>query len=171
MQFLPTNGGPIDSVRVNWYYRPRDIQRRVQDTRVVFASMHSDTCPLTSLRGKCQILHVSEVSKMDEYRKIRDSFWFEKLYDRYMQRYYEVVPTSKVTNVPTKVKKALDERWKFVLTEIGRTKDLTRDVKSCRRCGEYAAQYVLHFTFQCASANGLQAMILLTAPCVEIPIT
>lgn len=130
----------MDSVRVNWYYRPRDIQRRVQDSRVVFASMHSDTCPLTSLRGKCQISHVSEIDNMDEYRKIRDSFWFEKLYDRYMHRYYEVVPTSKVTNVPTKVKKALDDRWKFVLIEIGRTKDLTRDVKSCRRCNEYAAK-------------------------------
>ena len=142
MQFLPIRnepGAPIDAVRVNWYYRPKDIQRKVQDTRVVFASMHSDVCPLTSLRGKCQILHISEIPDLDAYRKVRDSFWYEKLYDRYMHRYYEIIPTSRVINVPQHVKKVLDERWRFVLVEIGRGKELTSAVKTCKRCGGYAA--------------------------------
>ncbi|KKY18402.1 putative phd finger and bah domain protein [Phaeomoniella chlamydospora] len=133
MQFLHQRNdpnAPIDAVRVNWYYRPKDIQRKVQDTRVVFASMHSDICPLTSLRGKCNILHISEVQDLDAYRKIRDSFWYEKLYDRYMHRYYEIIPTSKVINVPQHVKKVLDERWRFVLVEIGRGKELTSAVKT-----------------------------------------
>ncbi|KAH0544478.1 hypothetical protein FGG08_001376 [Glutinoglossum americanum] len=130
---------PIDSLRVNWYYRPRDIQRKVNDTRVVFASMHSDTCPLTSLRGKCQIRHRSEIDDIDEYRKSKDRFWYEKMFDRYIHRYYEVIPTCQVINVPARVKKVLDERWKFVIVEIGRGKELTSDVKSCKRCAQYAA--------------------------------
>ncbi|KAK2746761.1 putative PHD type zinc finger protein with BAH domain-containing protein [Onygenales sp. PD_40] len=142
MEFLPSKDnpdGPIESVRVNWYYRPRDIHRKAADVRVVFASMHSDTCPLSSLRGKCQIKHQSEIENLDEYRKSRDCFWFEKMYDRYIQRYYEVIPTSKVINVPQHVKKVLDERWKYVLVEMGRRKDLTSAVKTCKRCSLYAA--------------------------------
>jgi BAH domain len=143
MEFLHSRSdpkAPVESVRVNWYYRPKDIQRKVQDTRVVFASMHSDTCPLTSLRGKCQIQHLSDISNLDEYRVKKDSFWFDKLFDRYIHRYYEVVPTNKVINVPHHVKKVLDERWKFVLVEIGRGKELTSAVKTCKKCAGYAAK-------------------------------
>ncbi|GFN15546.1 DNA-binding E3 ubiquitin-protein ligase SNT2 [Aspergillus tubingensis] len=142
MEFLPSKdapSGPIEALRVNWYYRPRDIQRKVADTRLVFASMHSDTCPLTSLRGKCQIQHLSEITDIDTYRKTRDCFWYDKMFDRYIHRYYDVIPTSKVINVPGNVKKVLDERWKFVLVEIGRRKELTSAVKTCKRCSLYAA--------------------------------
>jgi BAH domain len=145
MEFLPPKedpSGPVEAVRVNWYYRPRDIQRKAMDARVVFASMHSDTCPLASLRGKCSILHISEVDDLEEYRKRKDCFWYEKMYDRYILRSYEVIPTSKVINVPENVKKVLDERWKFVLVEMGRRKELTSEVKTCKRCGSYAARYV-----------------------------
>ena len=142
MEFLHAKNDhslPIDSIRVNWYYRPRDIQRKVNDTRVVFASMHSDTCPLTSLRGKCRIVHRSEIDDIDEYRKTKDSFWFEKMFDRYIHRYYEVIPTSQVINVPERVKKVLDERWKYVIVELGRGKELTSAIKSCKRCAGYCA--------------------------------
>jgi hypothetical protein len=105
--------------------------------------MHSDTCPLTSLRGKCQIMHQSEIEDLDEYRKTRDCFWYEKMFDRYIHRYYDVIPTGKVRNVPKHVKKVLDERWKFVLVEMGRRKELTADVKACKRCNQYAATYVI----------------------------
>ncbi|KAI9813134.1 MAG: putative PHD type zinc finger protein with BAH domain-containing protein [Pycnora praestabilis] len=144
---------PIDSLRVNWYYRPKDIQRKVTDTRVLFASMHSDSCPLTSLRGKCRILHKSEIGDIDEYRKTKDCFWYEKMHDRYIHRYYEVIPTNQVINVPTKVKRVLDVRWKFVIVEIGRGKELTSAVKSCKRCAGYCANTdsvecaVCHFTY------------------------
>ncbi|PYH36714.1 DNA-binding E3 ubiquitin-protein ligase SNT2 [Aspergillus neoniger CBS 115656] len=144
MEFLPSKdapSGPIEALRVNWYYRPRDIQRKVADTRLVFASMHSDTCPLTSLRGKCQIQHLSEITDIDTYRKTRDCFWYDKMFDRYIHRYYDVIPTSKVINVPGNVKKVLDQRWKFVLVEIGRRKELTSAVKTCKRCSLYAARY------------------------------
>ncbi|KOS18818.1 SANT domain-containing protein 2 [Escovopsis weberi] len=131
---------PVDAIRVNWYYRPKDIGRKVQDTRLVFATMHSDITPLTALRGKCQIRHRCEIDIMDEYRKTPDSFWFEKLYDRYIQKNYDLIPTRLIVNVPEKVKKVLDERWKYVLVEQGRGKELTSAVKSCKRCSGYCAR-------------------------------
>ncbi|KAL9099590.1 MAG: hypothetical protein Q9163_004934 [Psora crenata] len=143
MEFLHVDNDrnqPVDSLRINWYFRPRDIQRKVNDTRVVFASMQSDTCPITSLRGKCQVLHRNDIKDLDEYRKTKDSFWYDKMFDRYIHRYYEVIPTSQVINVPAKVKKVLDERWRYVIVEIGRGKELTSALKSCRRCGGYCAR-------------------------------
>ena len=120
MEFLHVNNDnsqPIDALRLNWYYRPKDIGRQVNDTRQVFASMHSDISPLTALRGKCQIKHKSEVDKLEHLRRAKDIFWYEKLYDRYIHRFYDVVPTSQVINVPVEVKKVLDERWKFIIVE------------------------------------------------------
>ncbi len=133
---------PVDALRINWYYRPRDIGRKVQETRYVFASMHSDITPLTALRGKCQIKHKAEIENLDEYRKTPDCFWFEKLYDRYIQKNYEVIPTFQIVNVPERVKKVLDERWRYILVEQGRGKELTSAVKSCKRCSGYCARYV-----------------------------
>ncbi|KXX77559.1 E3 ubiquitin-protein ligase SNT2 [Madurella mycetomatis] len=142
MEFLHVKNDPtlpIDALRINWYYRPKDIGRKVQDTRLVFATMHSDISPLTSLRGKCQIRHKAEIQDMAAYKRSPDCFWYEKLYDRYIQKNYEVIPTSQVINVPEHVKKVLDERWKFVLTEQGRGKELTSAVKTCKRCSSYCA--------------------------------
>ena len=142
MEFLHVDNKPhlpVDSIRVNWYYRPRDINRKVADTRTVFATMHSDICPLTSLRGKCQILHRSEIDDIDEYRKSVNFFWYERLFDRYIHRYYDVIPVCQVINVPARVKKVLDARWRYLVVEIGRGKELTSAVKSCKRCGGYCA--------------------------------
>ena len=130
---------PIDSLRVNWYYRPRDVQRFNNDSRLVYGTMHSDMCPLTSLRGKCTIRHRAEVEDLDAYRKERDSFYFSQVFDRFIHRWYECIPVSQIINVPERVKKALDERWKFVVVEIGRVKELTSAVKTCKRCARYCA--------------------------------
>ncbi|KAL8823384.1 MAG: hypothetical protein Q9191_005906, partial [Dirinaria sp. TL-2023a] len=142
MEFVHTKNDPnlpIDSLKVNWYYRPRDCNRKVNDTRQVFATMHSDVCPLTSVRGTCQISHRDSITDLDEYRKTRDNFWYEKMFDRYIHRYYEIIPTDQVINVPARVKKVLDERWKFVVVELGRGKELTSAIKTCKRCSGYCA--------------------------------
>lgn len=169
MEFLHSKNdleGPVDAIRVNWYYRPKDILRRVQDTRVVFASMHSDTCPLTSLRGKCNIRHLADIPSMDEYRGQPDSFWFDKLYDRYMHRYYEVIPTSKVVNVPQHVKTVLDSRWKFVLYEIGRGRELTSESKKCTKCEQFASN---HDSVDCAVCKRTYHMQCVRPPLLKKP--
>ncbi|EPS28040.1 hypothetical protein PDE_02986 [Penicillium oxalicum 114-2] len=142
MEFLPSktkDSGVIEALRVNWYYRPRDIQRHSADTRLVYASMHSDICPLSSLRGKCEIRHLSEIEDLGAYKKTRNAFWYDKMFDRYIHRMYDVIPTTEVLNVPPKVKRVLDDRWKFILVEMGKGKDLTSAVKTCKRCRVFAA--------------------------------
>ncbi|KAJ5106261.1 hypothetical protein N7456_002936 [Penicillium angulare] len=142
MEILPSktkDDGSIEALRVNWYYRPRDIQHHSPDTRYVYASMHSDACPLSSLRGKCQIRHSSEIDDITAYKKTRDSFWYDKMFDRYIHRLYDVIPTKDVINVPGNVKKVLDDRWKFILVELGKGKELTGAVKTCKRCRSFAA--------------------------------
>lgn len=142
MEFLPSktkDSGVIESLRVNWYYRPRDIQRHSSDSRLVFASMHSDTCPLSSLRGKCSIRHVSQIENINEYKKDRDAFWYDKMFDRYIHRLYDVIPTKDVINVPGNVKRVLHDRWKFILVEVGKGKELTGAVKTCKRCHLFAS--------------------------------
>lgn len=169
MEFLHVGNdptAPIDAIRVNWYYRPKDIGRRVQDTRLLFASMHSDTCPIISLRGKCTITHLADIEHLDTYRTKKDSFWFDKLYDRYMHRYYEVVPTSKVVNVPPRVKDVLDTRWKFVLIEVGRGRDLTSESKRCVRCETFAAN---NDSVDCAVCKNTYHMRCVRPPLLKKP--
>ena len=169
MEFLHAGNdlnAPVDAVRVNWYYRPKDIGRRVQDTRVVFASMHSDTCPLASLRGKCNIQHLTTISNLDNYRQKKDCFWFDKLYDRYMQRYYEVIPSGHVVNVPPRVKEVLDTRWKFVLREVGKGRDLTTASKRCVRCEQFAAN---NDSVDCAVCKNTYHMRCVRPPLLKKP--
>lgn len=165
MEFLHINNNvkePIDALRLNWYYRPKEIGKKVSDTRQVFASMHSDISPLTALRGKCQIKHKAEVEKLDVLRMTKDSFWYDKLYDRYIHRYYDVIPVFQVINVPVSVKKVLDERWKYIIVEVGRGKEFTSAVKTCKRCSRYSARCVFLDSQVSNLANILIATILLT---------
>ncbi|KZM22202.1 chromatin binding [Ascochyta rabiei] len=154
MEFIHKENDPnlrVDSLRVNWFYRPRDVGRYNNDTRLVYATMHSDLCPIASLRGKCNIMHRSEIGDLDEYRKGKDSFWFNQVFDRFIHRWYDVIPTSQVINVPVKVKKALDERWKYICLETSRVKELTSAVKSCKRCVGYCAS---NDSVECAPSRG-----------------
>ena len=130
----------VESLRINWLYRPRDIGRKVNDTRLVYVTMHSDTCPLQSLRGKCQVGHRDKIGSMDDYRKMKNCFYFSQMFDRYIRRYYDVIPTKQVINVPENVKKVLDARWTYVIVESGRGKELTSAIKSCKRCTGYCAR-------------------------------
>ncbi|KAK0389622.1 hypothetical protein NLU13_3197 [Sarocladium strictum] len=169
MEFLHSKNDstrPVDALRINWYYRPKDIGRKVTDTRLVFATMHSDISPLTALRGKCQIRHRAEIENMDEYRKTPDSFWFEKLYDRYIQKNYDLIPTPKIVNVPDKVKKVLDDRWKYVLVEQGRGKELTSAVKLCKRCSSYCAS---NDSVDCAVCHNTYHMNCVKPPLLKKP--
>ncbi|KAK9456125.1 BAH domain-containing protein [Dipodascopsis uninucleata] len=124
-------------VRVNWFYRPKDIPTRSNDSRLLFATMHSDICPLLSIRGKCVITHKAHIKDLTEYRKVPDHFWFDKLYDRYICRFYEMIPTERILNVPEEFGKVLREKVKFGVVEIGRGKDLSSIATNCVRCNQW----------------------------------
>ena len=125
------------AVRVNWYYRPRDISRSNADPRLLFASMHSDICPITAIRGKCSIKHKDGIQDLDVYKKMENSFWFEKLYDRYIHRFYDVVSTESIINLPASIKDVLRSRWRYAIAEPRRTKELTMQTRRCKRCNEW----------------------------------
>ncbi|KAK3716718.1 putative PHD type zinc finger protein with BAH domain-containing protein [Vermiconidia calcicola] len=170
MEFLHVRSddpsSPVDALRVNWYYRPRDIGRFNVDSRLLYATMHSDMCPLTSLRGKCQIKHRSEIEDLEAYRKERESFYFVQVFDRFIRRQYECIPVNQIINVPDRVKKALDERWKFVVVEIGRVKELTSEVKICKRCARYCAS---HDSVDCAICKNAYHMNCVQPPLPKKP--
>ncbi|KAH8725313.1 hypothetical protein GQ44DRAFT_616332 [Phaeosphaeriaceae sp. PMI808] len=169
MEFIHVNNDPkqrVESMRVNWFYRPRDVQRYNNDSRLVYATMHSDLCPLTSLRGKCQVLHRSEIGDLDDYRKTKDSFWFNQVFDRFIHRWYDVIPTKQVINVPDKVKKALDERWKYICLETSRVKELTSAVKSCKRCVGFCAS---NDSVECAVCHNTYHMNCVRPPLLKKP--
>ncbi|KAH9902286.1 hypothetical protein F4778DRAFT_117947 [Xylariomycetidae sp. FL2044] len=169
MEFLHVDNkpeNPVDALRLNWYYRPKDIGKKVNDTRLVFATMHSDISPLPALRGKCQIRHKAEIEDLDAYRKTPDCFWYEKLYERYIQKHYDVIPCFQIVNVPQKVKKVLDERWKYILVEQGRAKELTSAVKSCKRCSGYCGS---HDSVDCAVCKQTYHMNCVRPPLLKKP--
>ncbi|KAH7035037.1 uncharacterized protein B0I36DRAFT_87152 [Microdochium trichocladiopsis] len=169
MEFLHAQNDrtkPVEALRINWFYRPKDIGKKVNDTRLLFASMHSDVSPLTSLRGKCQVRHKAEIANLDEYRQTPDCFWFEKLYDRYIQKHYEVVPTFQIVNVPERVKKVLDERWKYILVEQGKSKEFTSAAKLCKKCGGYCAR---DNSVDCANCNKTYHMQCVSPPLLKKP--
>ncbi|MCJ1289742.1 putative PHD type zinc finger protein with BAH domain-containing protein [Xylographa carneopallida] len=157
---------PIETLRINWVYRPRDIGRKVNDTRLVYASMHSDTCPRQSLRGKCQVQHRDKITSIEDYRKMKNCFYFSQMFDRYMRRYYDVIPTNQVINVPERVKKVLDERWTYVIVETGRGKELTGAIKSCKRCSGYCAS---NDSVDCAMCKNTYHMNCVRPPLLKKP--
>lgn len=108
------------SFSVCWFYRPRDLNRRTADSRLVYASLHRDTCPIASYRGKVTMMHKSEIDDLDEYKKMPDSFYFDKLYDRYMIKMYDMIPTNKLVHLPQNYYTALNKRFEFVFVEVGK---------------------------------------------------
>ncbi|KAI5926824.1 hypothetical protein F4810DRAFT_490241 [Camillea tinctor] len=169
MEFLHVQNDskkPVEALRINWYYRPKDIGKKVNATRMVFATMHSDISPVTALRGKCEIRHKAEIEDMDNYRKTPDCFWYEKLYDRYIQKNYDVIPCFQIVNVPEKVKKVLDERWKYILVEQGRSKEFTSAVKLCKRCSGYCA---INDSVDCAVCQQTYHMNCVRPPLLKKP--
>ena len=180
MEFIHADNDPakpVESIRCNWIYRARDIGRKATDPRLLFASMHSEINPPTSLRGKCTVRHRDEIDDLDLFRRTKDHFYYNQMFDRYIHRYFDVVPTKQVINVPGAVKKVLDERWQFVIVESGRAKELTSAIKSCKRCTGYCAKCVLSGKPPYDSVQvGLTKQILIvttrsTVQCARTPIT
>jgi hypothetical protein len=117
--------GPDTSLlrlRVNYYFRTRDITNRyVADHRVLVASFHSDVVPADYIRGLCTVQHRDHIQQLEVYKRKPDAFYWHQvrfisfylvlvtfltvrpslqMYDRYLHRYFDSVPTYKVKNAP-----------------------------------------------------------------------
>lgn len=153
-------------VRVNWLYRPKDISKKSNDTRLLFATMNSDLCPLASIRGKCTVMHKDHIEDPDEFYKLPDHFWFDKLFDRYIIRFFDVVPTEKIINIPEKVQKVLCERFKYAIVEVGRGKELCASPKNCEKCTQWCSP---DDSVQCAHCMKYYHMLCVDPPLERKP--
>lgn len=112
-------------VRMNWYYRSRDIQDHLSsfDPRLVYASLHQDVCPINSYRGKCTVLHKDEIndelSDETELTTRSNFFYFDQLFDRYTLRYYDVQTTEDLFKIDNKSPYLylLNKRFRYVFVE------------------------------------------------------
>ncbi|GAA5981852.1 hypothetical protein JCM10908_004638 [Rhodotorula pacifica] len=127
-------------VRVAYYFRTRDITNRyVADHRLLVAAMHADTVPASYVRGLCTVRHRDHIEELDVYKREKDTFYWHQLYDRYLHRYFDALPTYKVQNAPADVLKHLQDGFEFVLCEVGTGSELCDAQRGCSVCCKWAA--------------------------------
>lgn len=125
-EFVTTFPSKFFNVRMNWYYRSRDIQEKIinPNPRLLYASLHQDICPIASYRGKCTVVHKDEL--LEVLPNMRESivrsnvFYFETLFDRYTKLYYKVYSTDKLLHyldVRSSFLYALNKRFRYVYVE------------------------------------------------------
>lgn len=162
--------------QIQWFYRPRDILKLSNDSRLLFASMHTDTCPLISFRGKIQVKHRDEIDNFDAYKSTANNFYFDKLYDRYMMKFYDVVSTShllKLSDEDCKSKNfliAMNKRFEYIMVEPTITKFLISGFLSnsctCDQCGQWCSN---QDSVNCAECNSFYHMHCLDPPLLRKP--
>lgn len=129
--------------RIAWYNRPKDVvNRKANDPCLLIATMHSDLNPVSSIRGKCRVVHKDYIDKneLEKYRSQPDNFYYHQLYDRYIQRVYDVVPCEAVQNVPKDIQEALIDHYQFIVVEQGKAAELTDTRRVCCVCHDWCAR-------------------------------
>lgn len=104
---MPPLGAPIESretllytrVRLAWYYRPSDVSDRpVSDSRLLLAAIYSEVCDINQMRSKCFVVHKDKISDLSGWKKRPDCFYFNRLFDPYIKKEYEIIQSSDVRN-------------------------------------------------------------------------
>jgi hypothetical protein len=108
MEFLPPEDAPkgpeskkfhYTRVRLAWYYRPGDVSdRTVSDSRLLLAAIYSEVCDINQLRGKCYVVHRDKISDLAGWKKRPDRFYFNRLFDPYIKKEFEVIQSTDVRN-------------------------------------------------------------------------
>ena len=138
-------GGQLH-VRVNLFLRSRDISLRVNnDQRLLVACMNADVFPLQNVRGTCEVRHrdlIGDGSAPDiaAWKRHDDHFYYHQLYDRYIHKFYDVIPTSKLQNAPPIVLSTLRQRYSFIVAEPGMQNDLCDAWRGCATCHKWASR-------------------------------
>lgn len=177
--------------QIQWFYRPRDISKHTSDSRLLYASMHSDTCPLQSFRGLVTVKHKAEIdlppgsskentpmSALEAYCSIPNCFYFDKLFDRYMIKFYDIIKTSMllqyVSNAANNSQHyilALNKRFEFIFMEPSRSKQFINNFDStlsshCDICSEWCAT---NESVTCAGCEKHFHMLCLDPPLLKKP--
>ncbi|PPQ64354.1 hypothetical protein CVT24_008423 [Panaeolus cyanescens] len=147
MQFLPPEDAPKDQdkkkylytrVRLAWYYRPSDVSDRpVTDPRLLLAAIYSEVCDINQLRAKCHVVHRDKISDLAGWKKRPDRFFFNRLFDPYIKKEFEVIQARDVRNLPKHIRDVLIDRYEFVVAEKEVIPDLTDNIRLCDTCTEW----------------------------------
>lgn len=149
------------AARVNWLYRPGDVHKKRKNTRELLLTMQSDVCQLASFRGKCTVRCLSEIEDLDRYQNTPNCFWVSQMWDRYIERLFDVLPTSKVTNMPEPVINLLRARFRYIVVEPQFTKRLCVAPRSCAECGFWATD---EDSVRCSGCNSTSHYACLEPP-------
>lgn len=108
MEFLPPEGAAkgkgkgketYTRVRLAWYYRPSDVSDRpVADSRLLLAAIYSEVCDINQLRSKCFVIHRDKITDLAGWKKRPDRFYFNRLFDPYIKKEFEVIQAADVRN-------------------------------------------------------------------------
>jgi hypothetical protein len=165
MEFLPPEDVPkarpenpylYTRVRLAWYYRPSDVSDRpVADSRLLLAAIYSEVCDINQLRARCHVVHRDKISDLSGWKKRPDRFYFNRLFDPYIKKEFEIIQSTDVRNgqfllmaifsklitnillVPDNVRKILTDRYEYVVAEKEVIPDLTDAVRLCGTCQEW----------------------------------
>ncbi|KAG6908898.1 hypothetical protein DXG01_002876 [Tephrocybe rancida] len=127
-------------VRLAWYYRPGDVSdRSVTDSRLLLAAIFSEVCDINQLRGKCHVVHRDKISDLSGWKKRPDRFYFNRLFDPYVKKEFEIIPSTDVRNLPDNIRETLISRYEYVVAEKEVIPDLTDAIRLCDTCQEWCA--------------------------------
>lgn len=147
MEFLPPEDVPkgpegknylYTRVRLAWYYRPSDVSdRTVADSRLLLAAIYSEVCDINQLRGKCYVVHRDKISDLAGWKKRPDRFYFNRLFDPYIKKEFEVIQSTDVRNLPDRIREVLTSRYEYIVAEKEVVADLTDNVRLCATCNDW----------------------------------
>ncbi|KAG0344618.1 putative PHD type zinc finger protein with BAH domain-containing protein [Podila humilis] len=162
----PINGKPLQ-VRIGWFYRPKDVMaRRYHDSRQLIATMHSDLNPLASIRGRCVVTHQAYIKDLDAYKKKPNHFYYNQLFDRYIHRFYDVLPVESVRNLPPDVAEELNKRYQYIVVEAGTGSEYTDAHRVCLICKRWCASGE---ALKCIMCHGFHHMLCINPPMLKKP--
>ncbi|EMG47050.1 SNT2 E3 ubiquitin-protein ligase SNT2 [Candida maltosa Xu316] len=188
--------------QIQWFYRPRDISKITSDSRLLYASMHTDTCPISSFRGMVEVRHKQDIedehnqaqtretkrgakksvspspaSALEVYTQEPNHFYFDKLFDRYMIKFYDVLSTANLLQYAeienSKSRNfliALNKRFEFIFVESQRTKSLINSFSAnscnCEICGQWCDN---SDSISCVECEKYYHMFCLDPPLLKKP--
>ncbi|KDN45083.1 hypothetical protein K437DRAFT_125829 [Tilletiaria anomala UBC 951] len=132
-------------VRANLFLRSRDISLRINnDQRLVVATMNAEIFSLENIRGTCEVRHRDHVGDgsapdLAIWKKQEGRFYFHQLYDRYIHRFYDIIPTEKLRNAPAEVLEFLRNHYSFIIAEPGMQSELCDALRGCATCKQWAS--------------------------------
>ncbi|KAA1470162.1 hypothetical protein DENSPDRAFT_835896 [Dentipellis sp. KUC8613] len=154
-------------VRLAWYYRPSDVSDRpVADARLLLAAIYSEICDINQLRAKCFVVHRDKVTDLAGWKKRPDRFYFNRLFDPYIKKEFEVIPSTSVRNLPDNIRNTLISRYEYVVAEKEVVPDLTDTLRHCHTCEKWCPPAE---SVRCDSCKNYFHMSCVTPPLIAKP--